>query len=401
MVRAAAGPSARMRFGVTLSNAAPRPVEVTLRLQVEHEEDLDQPPDHDDDDDDEEEDGDTGVVDGDDSAADTELGGDALGGPAEVVDLVLEEKVWVGACSVLDFQFSPTVMRAVRLWWPNGAADPAEDGPGPGGGGGCSGPGPAGRPRLYRLSVVAEVDGVLSDTEERWFGVRQLVSWVDPVTRGRVFAVNGRPIFVRGGNWICSDALFRFSHARTAAEVALHRQAGLNMIRCWGGEGCEREGFFRVYDREGILVWVELCITGDDNGRGSGTSQLPLNHDLWLACAEQLIRIARAHPCVAIYVGGNEQEPCDQLLTRLRAMLGRLDPDRSFVPGSLWDGKDECNACAYVYEYVRVCVWYLISASCVRQPLGRGLSIYLQIRMIHASNGGLQASKDVTSQVYI
>ena len=77
---------------------------------------------------------------------------------------------------------------------------------------------------------------------------------------------------------------------------------------------------------------------GDNDGRGGGSAQNPLDHDLFLRSAESVIRTARAHPSVAVYVGGNEQMPCPDLDSGLRALVESLDGGRVYVSGSLWDG---------------------------------------------------------------
>ena len=109
----------------------------------------------------------------------------------------------------------------------------------------------------------------VSDVCQARFGVRHLQSFVDSTlpaagrpgtaaTRrgagGRVFAVNGRQMFVRGGNYTCSDLLLRQPPARVKHEVLLHAQARINMLRCWGGAACQPAAFYEACDEMGILV---------------------------------------------------------------------------------------------------------------------------------------------------
>ena len=170
----------------------------------------------------------------------------------------------------------------------------------------------------------------VSDVCQARFGVRHLQSFVDSTlpaagrpgtaaTRrgagGRVFAVNGRQMFVRGGNYTCSDMLLRQPPARVKHEVLLHAQARINMLRCWGGAACQPAAFYEACDEMGILVlhlspvasrlshsralclalagflmymsgqvWVEFWITGDNDGRfpGAGSRDYPLDHPLFL-----------------------------------------------------------------------------------------------------------------------
>jgi len=70
----------------------------------------------------------------------------------------------------------------------------------------------------------------------------------------RKFEVNGEPIFIRGGNWILSDALLRLSEERYNTEVAFHAAMNMNMIRIWAGALAERPEFYKACDRHGLLV---------------------------------------------------------------------------------------------------------------------------------------------------
>ena len=109
----------------------------------------------------------------------------------------------------------------------------------------------------------------VSDVCQARFGVRYLQSFVDSTlpaagpsgtaaarrgSGGRVFAVNGRRMFVRGGNYTCSDMLLRQPPARVKHEVLLHAQARINMLRCWGGAACQPAAFYEACDEMGILV---------------------------------------------------------------------------------------------------------------------------------------------------
>ncbi|MCK7535814.1 MAG: hypothetical protein MZV63_34935 [Marinilabiliales bacterium] len=51
----------------------------------------------------------------------------------------------------------------------------------------------------------------------------------------------------------------------------MHAEMNMNMIRVWGGSITERPEFYEACDRYGILVWQDLWITGDCNGRWPDT----------------------------------------------------------------------------------------------------------------------------------
>lgn len=50
------------------------------------------------------------------------------------------------------------------------------------------------------------------------------------------------------------------SSERYRREVLLHRQAGLNALRVWGGGLAERESFYTACDELGVLVHQEVRI---------------------------------------------------------------------------------------------------------------------------------------------
>lgn len=233
-----------------------------------------------------------------------------------------------------------------NLWWPNGM----------------------GKQSLYEVSITVDVKGHgESDFWSQPFGFRKIESYIDSATGGRLFKVNGQRIFIRGGNWILSDGLLRLSRERYRADIKFHADMNFNMIRCWGGGLTERPEFYHYCDIYGLLVWQEFWITGDVDGRGIPISNPngPLDHDLFLLCARDTIKLLRNHPSLALWVGGNEQVPPDDLNKALKSYLklhpffqnsdpndksvedlsaGSKDPSqyldgtRIYIQGSLWDG---------------------------------------------------------------
>ncbi|MED6141165.1 hypothetical protein PIB30_100597 [Stylosanthes scabra] len=223
-------------------------------------------------------------------------------------------------------------------------------------------------------ATVIDVEGFgESDSWSHLFGFRKIESHIDPATGGRLFKVNGEPIFIRGGNWILSDGLLRLSKKRYETDIKFHADMNFNMIRCWGGGLAERPEFYHYCDYYGILVWQEFWITGDVDGRGIPVSNPngPLDHDLFLFCARDTIKLLRNHASLALWVGGNEQIPPKDINAALKSDLklhpffkhvnedGKrlvdfdassptmnssgdpsqyLDGTRIYIEGSLWDG---------------------------------------------------------------
>ncbi|OWM85363.1 hypothetical protein CDL15_Pgr018987 [Punica granatum] len=234
-----------------------------------------------------------------------------------------------------------------NLWWPNGM----------------------GKQALHHVTISVEVkEHGESDQWTHLFGFRKIESHIDNATDGRLFKINGQPIFIRGGNWILSDGLLRLSAKRYRTDIKFHADMNFNMIRCWGGGLAERPEFYHYCDMYGLLVWQEFWITGDVDGRGDPVSNPdgPLDHDLFMLCARDTVKLLRNHASLALWVGGNEQVPPKDINEALKNDLQLhpyfetpsetdkspeepstaspkdpslyLDGTRLYVQGSMWDG---------------------------------------------------------------
>ena len=212
-----------------------------------------------------------------------------------------------------------------KLWWPNGMG--AQD--------------------LYPLEIRFEQNEILSDSEKLHFGIRQTDNYFDKEVGGRVFLVNGQKVFVKGGNWISSDLLLRHTPERYEAEVKMHAQMNMNMIRIWGGSITERPEFYDACDKYGILVWQDLWVTGDCNGcwfdpRKKETQErrraYPDDHSLFLKSVIDQVKMLRNHPSLYLWCGGNEFPPPDDINAKLENdIFPQYDETRYYVNYSTSD----------------------------------------------------------------
>lgn len=212
-----------------------------------------------------------------------------------------------------------------KLWWPNGM----------------------GTQSLYEMKVRFEQNKVISDEEKVNFGIRETSDYFDKVVGGRVFLVNGQKVFIKGGNWISSDLLLRLSPERYDAEVRMHAQMNMNMIRVWGGSITERPEFYDACDKYGILVWQDLWITGDCNGcwldpRKKETQErrraYPDDHSLFLTSVIDQVKMLRNHPSLYLWCGGNEFPPPDDINVKLeKEIIPEYDETRYYVNYSTSD----------------------------------------------------------------
>lgn len=206
-----------------------------------------------------------------------------------------------------------------KLWWPHGYGDQY----------------------LYPSELQFLTNGKLSDNEEIKVGVREIQTEWNSLTRSKQVSVNGQKIFIKGANWIISDAMLRFSKERYNAEIRFHRDMNLNLIRIWGGALTERPEFYEACDQYGLLVMQDFWGSGDCNGRWLDPMKLddqwtrrnyPDDHNLFLTSAVDQIKMIRNYPSLAIWCGGNEITLPQDIMKPLRdSILPQLDGTRWFI----------------------------------------------------------------------
>ncbi len=217
----------------------------------------------------------------------------------------------------LTLTFPVLTVENPRLWWPNGY----------------------GAQELYTLDLSFEIDGTVSDTESLRVGIRQIsVSTISVNgSQTRVFSVNGQKIFIKGGNWIGTDAMLRLSTKRYQDEVRLHAEMNLNFIRVWGGGIAERPEFYDACDEYGILVMQDFWISGEyPDPSSKDYTQIFLN------CAKDTIRMLRNRPSLCFWSGGNEQTPPPDINAALQCYI-EGDSDQGAAPD---DGESEAAGCS-------------------------------------------------------
>lgn len=206
-----------------------------------------------------------------------------------------------------------------KLWWPSGYGDQP----------------------LYNIEMqFVDVSGKVADREKIRFGVREIDTRWNTHTRSRESYVNGQKIFIKGGNWIISDAMLRFSAQRYDDEIRFHRDMNLNLIRIWGGAITERPEFYDACDKYGLLVLQDFWFSGDCNGKWQDPlkkddqwtrRKYPDDHNLALTAAIDQIKMIRNHSSLAFWCGGNEITPPETILTPLKEkILPELDGTRYF-----------------------------------------------------------------------
>jgi len=163
------------------------------------------------------------------------------------------------------------------------------------------------------------------------------------------FVFNDQPLFIRGANWVPVDALPGRARRNDYAQLLdLAKEAGINMLRVWGGGLREKRAFYDLCDELGLLVWQEFpfaCVFFGHFPR----------HESFLNLARSectaIVRQLRNHPSLVLWCGGNEYSPRRnrKLTETLKAVVAANDGTRPFKdvsPGRgdshnwrVWHGK--------------------------------------------------------------
>ena len=182
---------------------------------------------------------------------------------------------------------SEVTIENVNLWWCNGQ----------------------GIPYLYRWS--AETEGHKREGKIGFKTVRLVRNAEDnkeqgmfPKTRyGAPITVelNGRKIFAYGSNWVNAD-LFpgRVTQSQLRELLGAAFDAGMNILRVWGGSGINKDAFYDICDELGIMLWQEFMLSCN-NYIGTEKYLKVLKQE-----ATTIVRKLRSHASISIWCGGNE-----------------------------------------------------------------------------------------------
>ncbi|MCL6220553.1 glycoside hydrolase family 2 protein [Zunongwangia pacifica] len=223
-----------------------------------------------------------------------------LSGAIKEADVKFEKEVELAPNQQKTIVFTPEeykqlVINNPKLWWPINK----------------------GEQFLYNLDLKFSQGEKISHEKSIRFGIREIESDQNTPDSSRRFLVNGHPIFIRGTNWI-PEAMLKNSAKRTYAELTYTKQAGLNLLRFWGGGISESDYFFDLCDEMGLLVWSEYWMTGD--------TQPVADTTLYLNNIEATVKRIRNHASLAYHVSSNESTE----IPGASELIKKLDPTRGY-----------------------------------------------------------------------
>jgi len=159
-----------------------------------------------------------------------------------------------------------------------------------------------GKPHLEKLTVRFSSPGEIADESSVDFGIREVTSEFT-ANGSRLFRINGKPILIRGAGW-SQDMLMRTDENRLREQIRMVRDMNLNTIRLEGK--LETEDFFRLTDKQGILVMLGWCCCDHwEHWKDWTPGDLDIAKS---SLRSQLLRL-RQHASLLVWLNGSDNPP--------------------------------------------------------------------------------------------
>ena len=225
-----------------------------------------------------------------------------------------------------------------KLWWPSGY----------------------GEHPLYQYKVQIIRGGNVVDemTDNLAFReVRLIQEPVNSTTLGYQLNINDIDVFVKGSNWVPAECFIgSIKKEKYERLIKQAKDANFNMLRVWGGGLYEKDAFYSICDKNGIMVWQDFMFACADI-----PDDIPGYVEICKKEIEYQIKRLRNHPSIVYWCGGNEKTGSYGLKVSrgeyfidvvLRGIVSNLDSSRPYArqsPCSMTDvGNDatsgECHA---------------------------------------------------------
>ncbi|XP_068537934.1 beta-mannosidase [Anas acuta] len=173
----------------------------------------------------------------------------------------------------------------VEAWWPNGH----------------------GKQTGYNVTTtfIMEAGYKIEKFSKAYFRTVELVQEPIPGSPGLsfYFRINGRPIFIKGSNWIPADSFQdRVTYDKLWLLLKSAADANMNALRVWGGGVYEQDDFYDICDELGIMIWQDFmfaCALYPTDQNYLESVRAEVSHQ---------VRRLKSHPSIILWSGNNENE---------------------------------------------------------------------------------------------
>jgi beta-mannosidase len=208
-----------------------------------------------------------------------------------------------------------------ELWWPKAYGDQ----------------------NLYKAEIILMNSGKVHQKEVRTIGFRK-ITMPEPFH----FVVNGKSVFLRGGDWVTPDLLSEvWDQHRMEGLFAMAEHANFNAFRIWGPVEAPNDRFYEMADERGFLLWQDFTKMPFYGEQGN----IPEAQE---KARKFLVRL-KHHPSILLWCGINEatmwwHEDYNTEFTdkgpwpglagsqAVEQVCKELDPDRPYTPSAPYGG---------------------------------------------------------------
>ncbi len=168
-----------------------------------------------------------------------------------------------------------------QLWWSNGL----------------------GEAFLYDFNVIVYTENQPVAERNQQIGLRTVEVINAPDEHGESFFVklNGHPVFMKGANYIPSDSFLTEVSSEKYEKIFTDSvAANMNMLRIWGGGIYEKDEFYQLADKHGMLIWQDFmfaCTLYPGDAEFIENVEEEANFQ---------VKRLRNHACIALWCGNNE-----------------------------------------------------------------------------------------------
>lgn len=198
---------------------------------------------------------------------------------------------------------------------------------------------------LRTVKIMQRVDPVGSKNHELCLSIKNKEYDFNETFSEFVLKINGEKIFCRGANWVpCVPFGMGNIDSRQTEILELCAEAGVNMLRIWGGGAFESRHFYNECSRLGIMVTQDFLMA---------CGAYPEEEDWFIEELKKealyAVRLCRNQACLVWWSGDNENavngsDTQENYKGRRSAYEGiapilyREDPYRRFLPSSPYGG---------------------------------------------------------------
>ena len=129
----------------------------------------------------------------------------------------------------------------------------------------------------------------------------ELVQKPDDKGASFYFSINGKPVYMKGANYIPSDAFVtRVTKNEYRKMLMMAKDANMNMLRVWGGGIYENDYFYDLCDSLGIYIWQDFMFAG---------AMVPGDEAFFSNVRAEIkyqVKRLRRHKCIVLWCGNNE-----------------------------------------------------------------------------------------------